>query len=146
MSASWRYLLVTVVAIFAACAASFCVSYAMSNQAEVRRAARSGDAMNWLRLEFHLDAQQYVAIQQLHEQYSAVCAEHCTAITAAKKRNASSAEIASLEKACVDSMTTHFRQVAALMPRGEGDRYLAMVLPRVKDYDHSGVPNVRATP
>ena len=43
-------------------------------------------------------------------------------------------------------MTAHFKRVAAEMPVAEGARYLATVLPRVAGYEHTGAPNVRATP
>src|SRR6185369_3266733 len=109
-------------------------------------AAREGDAMAWLRTEFHLNDTQFAAIKKLHDDYGSVCAEHCTAIMEARKRSAPPAEIAALEKTCVDAMTTHFRRVAALMPPGEGERYLATVLPRVSGYEHAAPPNLRAKP
>ncbi|HEU5079103.1 MAG TPA: hypothetical protein VFT72_07810 [Opitutaceae bacterium] len=146
MTASHRSFLLTVVAALAACVASFCVSYAMNDQPAVRRAAREGDAMNWLRAEFQLTPSQFEAIKKLHENYNSVCAAHCVAINEAKARAASAEEIAQLEKTCVDSMTDHFRRVAALMPRGEGERYLAMVLPRVSHYEHKAGPTLRGTP
>ena len=40
-------------------------------------------------------------------------------------------------------MAAHFRKVAALLPPGEGERYLALVLPHVQDYDHHGAPNLQ---
>lgn len=43
-------------------------------------------------------------------------------------------------------MTVHFDRVAALLPPGEGARYLAMVLPRIADYDHNGAPTVQVRP
>jgi hypothetical protein len=141
-----RNLWITLAVALAACAATFGLSYALNDNPAVRQAARAGDAMSWLRVEFHLDDAQYAAIKRLHEDYAQVCAGHCAAIMAAKKRSAPPAEIAALEKTCVEAMTGHFRRVAALMPPGEGDRYLSMVLSRVADYDHSGAPNVRVKP
>jgi hypothetical protein len=64
----------------------------------------------------------------------------------ARERKASAAEVARLEKVCVDAMNAHFRRVAALMPAGQGERYLATVLPRVADYAHTGAPTVGAKP
>jgi hypothetical protein len=90
-----------------------------------------------------LDIQQFAAIKKLHEDYSEVCAGHCAAIMAAQKRGAPPAEIAALEKTCVTAMTEHFKRVAALMPPGQGERYLAIVLPRLADFDHRGAPNVQ---
>ena len=65
---------------------------------------------------------------------------------AARERQAPAAEVAALEKVCVDAMTAHFRRVAVLMPPGQGDRYLGFVLPRIAGYSHQGAPNVRVTP
>jgi len=138
-----KNLLITLAVALAACGAAFGVFYAMNDQPALRQAAHEGDAMAWLREEFHLNDTQFAAVKKLHADYNVVCAEHCTAIAAAKKRGASATEIAALEKTCVDAMTTHFRRVAALLPPGEGERYLAMVLPRVNDYDHNGAPTVQ---
>ncbi len=137
--------LVTVLIAFAACALSFGAFYAFNREpAPLRAAAQSGDAMEWMRLEFKLSDAQYAAIQRLHEDYSAVCSAHCSAIMAAEKRGAPNAEVVALENTCVQSMTEHFQRVAALMSPEEGKRYLAIVLPRVHDYDHRGAPNLQA--
>ena len=142
-----RNLLLTLGIVAAACAAAFGVSY-LSNPEHraLHAAAREGDAMTWLRVEFRLSAAQFSAIQKLHEDFSIECGRHCAAIMEARERKAPAAEVAVLEKYCVDSMTAHFRRVAALMPPGQGERYLAIVLPRVAGYSHEGAPNVRATP
>ncbi len=139
-----KNLLFTLGLVAAACALSFGVFYAVNREpAAVQQALRAGDAMAWLRTEFQLNNAQFAAIQQLHEAYGEKCTEHCAAIMAAQKRAAPSAEIAALEKTCVDAMAVHFKHVAALMPAGQGERYLAIVLPRVADYDHRGAPNVQ---
>ncbi|HVS51626.1 MAG TPA: hypothetical protein VHD62_04665 [Opitutaceae bacterium] len=140
-----KNLLITLGVALAACAAAFGAFYALSDVPAMHRAAQDGDAMMWLRTEFHLDEAQFAAIKKLHEDYAVVCAGHCTEIAQAKKRNAPPAEMAALEKTCVDAMTEHFRRVAQLMPAGEGERYLAMVLPRIAGYAHTGAPNVRLT-
>jgi hypothetical protein len=128
------------------CASSFGIFYALCDEPAMHHAAREADAMAWLQTEFHLDATQFAAIKKLHDDYGAVCAGHCATIMAAKDRAAPAGEIAALEKTCLDAMTAHFRRVAALMPAREGERYLATVLPRVKDYGHDGAPNLRVTP
>jgi hypothetical protein len=138
-----KNLLITFAVALVACAAAFGVFYAMNDQPALRQAVREGDAMGWLREEFHLNDAQFAAVKKLHADYNVVCADHCAAIAAAKQRGASSSELAALEKKCVDAMTTHFRQVAALLPPGEGERYLALVLPHVQDYDHHGAPNLQ---
>lgn len=138
--------LVTAGLVLAACAAAFGVFYALSADRTLQAAAEEGDAMTWLRVEFRLNDEQFAAIKRLHDDYSIECGRHCAAIMAARERQAPPAEVARLEKTCVDSMTVHFRQVAALMPPKEGQRYLSIVLPRVAGFGHEGAPNVRVTP
>jgi hypothetical protein len=138
--------LITAAVALAACAAAFGAFYALSDVPAMHRAAREGDAMMWLRTEFRIDGAQFTAIKKLHDDYAAVCAGHCEAITSARKRNAPAAEMVLLEKTCVDAMTDHFQRVAKLMPTSEGERYLATVLPRIAGYEHAGAPNVRVSP
>lgn len=132
--------------VVAACALAFGVFFALNDDPALRAAARDNDAMAWLRAEFRLDEAQFAAIKKLHDDYGAVCGEHCAAIMAARERKAPAAEVARLEKVCVDAMTGHFRRVAALMPAEQGERYLATVLPRVAGYTHTGAPTVGAKP
>ena len=141
-----RNLFITLGIALAACAVAFGAFYLLSENRALHAAAREGDALAWLRTEFRLNDQQFATIKKLHEDYSGVCAQHCAAIMAARERHASPAEVAALEKICVDAMTAHFRQVATLMPPGQGERYLAMVLPRVDGYSHHGPPDMRAKP
>jgi hypothetical protein len=129
----------------AACAVAFGVFYALNDNPALRHAARDNDAMAWLQAEFRLDEARMSAIRKLHEDYGAVCTEHCARITNARRASAPAAELARLEQACVDAMTAHFRQVAALMPPAEGERYLHTVLPRVSHYPHAGAPSVQMT-
>jgi hypothetical protein len=136
--------LVTLLAAVAVCAASFGAFYAVNREpAEVRAAAHAGDALEWMRAEFHLTDEQFAAIKRLHMEYGATCNEHCREITVAEQRHASPAELQGLERTCVQSMTEHFHRVASLMAPDQGARYLAIVLPRIQDYDHRGAPNVQ---
>lgn len=137
---------VTLGIVLAACAAAYGVFYALSDNRAIHAAAREGDAMAWLRAEFRLDEAQFGAIKRLHDEYGIACSRHCAAIMDARERKAPAAEVAALEQTCVEAMTVHFRQVAALMPPAQGERYLAMVLPRISGYTHQGAPNVRVTP
>ncbi|ACB74841.1 hypothetical protein [Opitutus terrae] len=136
----------SVLMVVAVGAVSFAAFYALNDAPEIRRAAREHDAMAWLRVEFKLDETQFAAIKRLHDDYGKVCEQHCNAILRARRQKAPPAEIAALEQVCVGSMTEHFRQVAALMPAGQGERYLAIVLPRVSDYSHQGAPNLQVQP
>jgi hypothetical protein len=120
-------------------------------------AAQQRDAMKWLRTEFHLSDAQFAAVARLHEDYSVECADHCAAIggaraalAAAEKSGQSAATLATLrrnvterELACRMAIGLHLRKVAALMPPGEGERYLQLLLPRVENYSHQGAPTVR---
>lgn len=141
-----RNFVLTCVLALAACATAFGVFYALNDDAAIRKAARDGDAMAWLRVEFCLNDTQFATIKKLHDDYAIVCGEHCAAIMAARERSAPAAEVAALEKVCVDSMTEHFRRVAALMPPEQAPRYLHVVLPRVAAHSHTAAPNVRGTP
>jgi hypothetical protein len=137
-----NWLLTAAIAI-AVCVASFGAFYAVNREpAAMREAAREGDALEWLRVEFKLSDAQFAAIKRLHADYGGTCARHCAAIMAARERQAPAAEIAGLESECVRSMKDHFERVAALMAPDQGRRYLALVLPRIEDYDHRGAPNV----
>jgi hypothetical protein len=138
--------LITLGLALVACSLAFGAFYALNDEPALRRAAQEGDAMLWLRTEFRLDDTQFAAIKKMHDDYGVVCGEHCAAIISAKNRNAPAAEVAALETICVEAMTKHFEAVAALMPAGQGERYLATVLPRVAGYDHATAPNVRVSP
>ena len=141
-----KNLLITLALVVAACGAAFGVSYLAGGNAEMRAAAREGDALVWLRVEFQLSEAQFSAVRKLHEDFSIECSRHCAAIMEARERQAPASEIAALEKHCVDQMTAHFRRVAAQMAPAQGERYLRMVLPRIAGYAHEGAPNVRVGP
>ncbi len=126
--------------------AAYGTFYVGHDEPELRRAARAGDAMAWLRAEFRLSDGQAAAVKKLHDDFSVECGEHCGAIVDARERKAPAAEIARLEQVCVDAMTKHFERVAALMSAEQGARYLAIILPRVAGHDHAGAPNVRVKP
>ena len=138
--------LITLGMAVAACLVAFAVFYGLHDDAAMRRAARDGDPMAWMRAEFRLDDAQFVAIKQLHDEYGTVCVEHCAMITNARQQAAPAGELERLERLCVDAMTGHFRRVAALMSPDEGERYLATVLPRIPGYEHAGAPSVQVTP
>jgi hypothetical protein len=144
--AGLKNILITFVLAVAAGVGAFGVFYVLSDDRAMHAAAKEGDAMAWLRAEFKLSDEQFAAIRRRHEDYSVICGEHCAAIMAARERKAPAAEVAALEEICVDAMSVHFRGVAALMAPTQGDRYLAMVLPRVTGYSHHGAPNLRVTP
>lgn len=156
-----KYLLVTVGILLAAAAATGVVCYRMSCEPAVHAAAAKGDAMAWLRSDFHLTDEQFAAIRKLHESYAGTCDEHCRAIRgAAKARDALKAASANdpaaiaaaerrwqeLRTECEAAITQHVCQVAALMPPEEGKRYLALVLPKIADFDHAAAPDLHLNP
>ena len=141
-----RNLLITLAVVLAVCGAAFGVAYLVSDDPVIRAAAREGDALAWLRVEFRLNDAQFVAVQKMHEEFSIACSRHCAAIVAAKERQAPAGEVAALEAYCVEEMKQHFRRVAAEMAPAQGERYLAMVLPRIAGYSHQGAPSVRGAP
>lgn len=137
---------ITLLVLLGAAGISFGAFYALNDDPALRRAAREQDAMAWLREEFQLDEAQFAVIKVLHEDFAVDCAQHCLAITKARRRGAPPDEMAALEQVCVSAMTAHFRRVAKLMPAHEGERYLAIVLPRVAGYAHEGAPTVQVQP
>lgn len=155
---NWGKTLVLVVAV--AMAAGW-GAYRLGSRPEVEQALTKRDALEWLRADFQLTDAQFAAIKQLHENYSVVCEEHCRAIQAAtSERNAlkknGTADAAALATAdrrveelrlvCESAIATHVRQCAAHMSPEAGERYLALVLPKIKDFDHVAAPDVGLNP
>lgn len=118
-------------------------------------AARAGDTMEWLRCEFHLSDAQHAAILRLHAEQNVVCAQHCALVAEAREQvagarragdtaalAAATARERDAEAICRASTEAHVRRVAAMMTPEHGQRYLAMVLPRLAALDHNGPPSV----
>ena len=153
-----KYLMRTLaVLILLAVTAGF-VCYRMSCEPTLHAAAAKGEPMAWLRADFHLTDEQYDAVQKLHDAYAGSCAEHCRMIQAATKtRNALKAasrsdaaamleaekNLQELRAHCETAITRHVREVAALMSPEEGQRYLALVLPKIADFDHRAAPDLK---
>jgi hypothetical protein len=51
-----------------------------------------------------------------------------------------------LRVVCESAIATHVRQCAAEMSPEAGRRYLALVLPKIKDFDHLAAPDLQLTP
>lgn len=129
--------------------------YHLSSARDLREAAHKGDALAWLRADFHLDDRQFAEIKKLHEAYAPSCEEHCRLIQEAAKirdelRAAAGSDpvaVAAAERmlqqlrlTCETAISAHVRQVAELMSPEDGRRYLALVLPRIADFDHQMAP------
>ena len=144
------------VLLFLAVATGF-VCYRLSCDPTLHAAVMKRDAMEWMRADFHLTDVQFAAIRDLHNSYAGTCEEHCRMIQeATKARNAlksaqgadAAATIAAEQKIqelrshCETAITRHVRQVAALMSPEDGQRYLALVLPKIADFDHTAAPDL----
>jgi hypothetical protein len=152
-----KYLLVTSgLLIAAACGVGF-VSFRLGGEPEIRQALSKRDALEWLRTDFHLSDAQFASIRKLHESYSSVCEQHCRAIqeavaacdtlkgaTQPDARAVAEAQrrIEDLRRTCETAIAAHVRQVAAQMSPAEGQRYLALVLPKIADFDHRAAPDL----
>jgi hypothetical protein len=152
-----KHLLTTIALLVVLAATAGFVSFRLGGQPEVREALEKRDALAWLRTDFHLDDAQFAEIKQLHAAYSVECEAHCRAIQeAAMARNtlkaATGAEPAALAAAeqrvqqlravCESAIAAHVREVASKMAPREGERYLALVLPKIADFDHRAAPDV----
>lgn len=127
----------------------------------VMAAIEQRDAMAWLRADFQLNDAQFAAVKKIHEGYAAVCAEHCRAIQEAlrvrddlRAKGAAGASalpaaerrLEELRQVCESALAVHVRRCAAEMPAEAGQRYLALVLPKIKDFDHAAAPDLRLNP
>jgi hypothetical protein len=153
-----KHLLRTLFGLGAAAAAIGFMCYHLNSAPELHAAVRKGDAMAWLRTDFNLDERQFAEIQRLHENYAPSCEEHCRMIQEAiqardalRKTNeddlvaAAEAErtLLQLRATCESAITTHVHQVAAVMSPADGKRYLALVLPKIADFDHQVAPDLK---
>lgn len=140
----------------AALAAGF-LCYQMSSTPALHAAVKKGDAMEWLRVDFRLTDAQFAEIQKLHEAYAPSCEEHCRMIQEASQvrdalvatRGSDPLAVAAAERTlqemratCEAAIATHVRKVAALMSPADGQRYLALVLPKIADFDHQMAPDL----
>jgi hypothetical protein len=152
-----KYLFATLGVIAVAAGATGVVSYRVSYDPALHAAAAHGDALEWLRTDFHLDNRQFAAIQALHAAYSGTCAEHCRRIQEATRLRqallaehsnpdavaAANRQLQDLRSTCETALDHHLRQVAALMSPEDGRRYLALVLPKIATFDHRAAPDLR---
>jgi hypothetical protein len=141
--------LVAVLALAAGCVAYLCVRDPLPAVASAH-----GDALLWLRHEFNLPPDKMARIEAMHAAYQTVCDEHCRQIRESRAglrqlqaSSAPEAEIAAatardqeLDLLCRTSLQGHMREVAGVIGGADGERYLAIVLPRIATFDHSGAP------
>lgn len=152
-----RHLWKTLVLLAVVAGAVGWTTYRIGRDGDVRDALARRDALSWLRTDFQLSDAQFAEVRRLHEAYAVVCEQHCLAIQeAAIRRNqlkaAPGAEAAALAAAdrrveelrqvCESAIAVHVREVAAQMAPEQGRRYLALVLPRIADFDHRAAPDL----
>lgn len=153
-----KHLFATVALVVLIASAVGFISFRASADPVVQDALTKRDAMEWLRADFQLTEAQFAAIKQLHDSYSLVCEEHCREIQDATRArnslktaaNANTSALAAAERrveelrlVCESAIATHVRQCAALMSPEAGQRYLALVLPKIKDFDHLAAPDLK---
>jgi hypothetical protein len=152
-----KHLISTLVLVIAAAAATGFVAFRSTGDGELARALAKQDAMEWLRADFKLTDAQFAAIKKLHDAYSIVCEEHCREIMrAVRARNnlksstpADAAAIAAADRrvdelrlVCESAIGTHVRECASHMSPEARQRYLALVLPKIEDFDHQAPPDL----
>ena len=152
-----KYLLGTIGVILLVAALTGFVCYRLSSEPSLHAAAAKGNAMQWLRDDFHLTDSQFAEIQRLHDSYAGTCMEHCRMIQqATKARDAlrlagtsDSAAISAAERqvqetraVCESAITAHVQKVATLMSPEDGRRYLALVMPKIANFDHLAAPDL----
>jgi hypothetical protein len=153
-----KYFFATLTVLLLLLAATAAVTYRATGDRGVKAAMAKRDALEWLRAEFGLNEAQYRQIKELHEAYSSVCEEHCRQIQLAnRERNelkalpqanpeilaAAETRLSQLRLECETAIAAHVRQCAAMMSPAAGERYLAMVLPKIADFDHRAAPDVQ---
>lgn len=152
-----KYLLGTaaVIALLAVCTGY--LGYHMNCDPALHAAVAKGDTMEWLRTDFHLTDAQLSEVRRLHESYAGTCEEHCRMIQEATRArtaleaahgdkaalDAANAKIQGLRAVCEGAIAAHVRKVATLMSPEDGRRYLALVLPKVANFDHTAAPDLR---
>jgi len=111
--------------------------------------------LGWLKAEFRLSEAQVAAIKVLHEDYVPVCRTHCANIQVARKTagiaaknavaggseakaaaEAALAELRRVEAVCRDATRAHLLRVAAVMDSAQGERFIALVLPKLDGQKH----------
>jgi hypothetical protein len=153
-----RYLLRTLLVLVIAASVAGFACYHFSSAPELHAAVRKGDAMAWLRADFNLNEKQFAEVQRLHAAYAPSCEEHCRLIQEATKARdalrtaqgtdpAATAEaervLKQLRTTCETAIAAHVRQVAAVMSPEDGERYLALVLPKIAAFDHLVAPDLK---
>ena len=153
-----RHLVATLALLAALAGAAGLAAFRAGDDPAVRRALERQDALAWLRADFGLTDAQFAAIKRLHDAYASVCDEHCRQIRDAmdareelkRSGRATADELAAADRRvedlvliCESAIATHVRACAAHMAPEAAARYLALVLPKITEFDHLGAPDLR---
>jgi hypothetical protein len=152
-----KHVLATLALLAAVAAATGLVAFHASVHSHMMQGLGNQDPMEWLRADFKLTDEQFAAIKQLHESYSVACEEHCRQILRAEHARtelkaggadatalaAADRRVEELRQICESAIAAHVRACAKCMSPEAGGRYLALVLPRIKDFDHQAAPDIR---
>lgn len=112
--------------------------------------------LRWLKAEYQLDDATFERISRLHQDYFVQCGQMCRALGNAdrpllwrtRQRSRQPADLESrlakersLCTECEQAAMEHLRRVAALLPSGQGERFLDDMLPTLqqqrRDHDRS---------
>lgn len=120
--------------------AAYACAYLAGASDHPSAADSGGEALLWLKREYHLSDAQFARVRQLHEKYQPRCREMCrrideknaelqellavgSSVTPEVRKKLSEAALLRVE--CQAAMLAHFYEVARVMPAQEGKRYLA---------------------
>ena len=132
--------LLILAAMLLAGAAVFLAGHCLATHWCAQHIARPTDALDWLRLEFRLNAADLARVRQLHQGYLPKCRDFCERIDARKRElqavlaadsNTPAAveqkliDIGMIRAQCQAAMLQHFGEVSQVMPPEQGRRYLA---------------------
>ena len=153
-----KHLVTTIVVLASVAVVAGVVAFRTTGNENIERALAKQDAMEWHRADFRLTDEQFATIKQLHDSYSVMCEAHCRDIMrATRARNelksrpnadpaaltAAEQRVQELRQVCESAIATHVRQCASAMSPEAGQRYLALILPKIKDFDHQAPPDVQ---
>lgn len=153
-----KHLVSTLMLVALVAGAAGFVTFRATGDKSVARALEQQDALAWLKADFKLSDAQFAAIKQLHDSYSIVCEAHCNDIMlAVRARNelkasgqkdaavlaAAERRVEELRTICETAIAAHVRACASHMSPEAGERYLALVLPKIKDFDHQAPPDLQ---
>ena len=130
-------------------------AFMITRWAGAAKSLAADDQLRWLKEEFRLSEAQVAAIKILHENYVPVCRTHCEKIQVARKAaqlaaksaagdgaeamasaEVAQAELRRVEAVCREATRAHLLRVAAVMEPAQGERFIALVMPKLGNQTH----------